>query len=356
MWDPENLAKIVTTVVVPILTLIGFGSRRRRLRNEIKDNLELVREIEKHQILQEHTLASGWLQGRIALDVARLSGVKLGTPKAPIPKGSVVFAGVLALGFAIWTYWLDRNGFVWYSIFPGLVSILMLISIVGNLTNRQLPPNEVEHLPPGAVLAPTDTAGERIATTVAMAASGSLDDRAAPGGQVDTVFKFVRMLQSGHYQLAISLAEENWILCRVHAWLWNNRSHFGNDVEVLEKLAQVMLGERHNNSIWNDFVATESAQFVTAWKDIKIDDYGFAGRRRRIARDIDLVILVPMGNSGAYFVMSATALPNAMSFLVRRTDDGWKIVNHIGYAPPTPGWPPIWWYTNDPVIEALPDE
>ncbi|WP_236789334.1 hypothetical protein [Amycolatopsis sp. GM8] len=131
---------------------------------------------------------------------------------------------------------------------------------------------------------------------------------------------------------------------------------FGDDVETLEILAQSMLNKRQTHPTWNDFVATETAQFIAAWGAIKTDEYGFAGRRRRLARDIDLVILVPMGSRGAYFVMSATALPNAMTVLVRRTDDGWKIVNHVGYAPPTAGWPPIWWQTSDPAVEALPEE
>jgi hypothetical protein len=56
------------------------------------------------------------MQGKVALDVAKLAGVPLGTPKTPIPKGSVAFAGILALGFSFWTYWIDRNGFVWYSV------------------------------------------------------------------------------------------------------------------------------------------------------------------------------------------------------------------------------------------------
>src|SRR5262245_38672772 len=106
-------------------------SRRRRLRNEIRDNLSLLQELQKDEALRDHTTAAGWMQGKVALDVTKLAGVPLGTPKKPIAKGSVAFAGILALGFSFWTYWIDRNGFVWYSVFPGIAAFLFWVSIFG---------------------------------------------------------------------------------------------------------------------------------------------------------------------------------------------------------------------------------
>jgi hypothetical protein len=107
--DPEAIAKAVIAVVAPIATIAGVGSRHRRLRNEIRENLSLVETIEKNQLLREHTPAAGWLHGKIALDVARLSGQPLSAPKRPIPKGSVVTAVIIGLFFAGWTYLIDRE-------------------------------------------------------------------------------------------------------------------------------------------------------------------------------------------------------------------------------------------------------
>lgn len=356
VWgDPEAIAKAAITVGAPLLALIGVGGRRRRLRNDIKDNLALVEEIEKHDLLRNHTLASGWLQGRVALDVARLSGQRLGTPKAPVPKGSVAMALILALPFALWTYLIDKDGFVWYSVFPGVVAALLLVSTAGMFMNRELPPDETAHLPPGAVLAPTETASEQVATSVALAASGGVDGRFSDDGQVGVVLRFMKLQQLGQYESAIHLADENWIQCRVRSWLWNNRNDFGEDVEALEVLAEAMLSQRHSHEEWRNFVDVESRSFMDAWGPLDLAQYGAASRRRRVARDYDLVILAPVGTSGGYFVMAATAIPDAMPFLVVRRNGAWLVANHVGTAPPTVGWPPAWWMPSDPAVDALSD-
>ena len=354
VWDLEAIVKAALTVGTPLAAVAGFGSRRRRLRHEIRENLALVDEVEKHAPLRDASLASAWLQGRIALDIARLTEQDFGTKKKPIPWGSVVLALVLASGFGLWSYWLVRDHFVWYAVFPGVAAALFGIAVVGMLTNRELPPDS-EVLPPGAVRAPTETATERVATAVTLAATGGLDERFAQGGQVDIVLTFAKLMQLGAYEAAIALAEDNWIRCRVYAWLWNNRAVFGEDIDRLEELADAMLEGRDSDSTWADFVDTESRQFAENWGEIDLDEYGTAGKRRRIARDLDLVLLLPVGASGGYFVMSATAVPNAMSFLVRRYGDTWRIANHAGHAPPLAQWPPVWWITDDEVIKALPE-
>lgn len=357
MWSLEAITKASITAGAPLLTLIGFGSRRSRLRGEIRENLSLVGEIEKHELLRDHTLASAWLQGRITLDVARLSGQALGTPKAPIKIGSIVTSVVLGLVFGAWCYLIDRNGFVWYSVFPGLVAGLMTISILGQLTNRELPPSETEHLPAGAVLVRTDTASEQIATAVVLAASGSLDQQSAlSGGQIELVHQFVALMQSGDATAGFDLADENWLKCRLQSWLWNNRGRFEDEHITLDELASSVLSERPDNDLWKNFLATEAAQFAEAWGSIDLAHYGFASRRRRMARNYDLVILASLGSStNGYFVTTAAVIPNAFTFLLVRESHGWRIANHVGMAPPTPGWPPVWWHTGDPVIEALPE-
>jgi hypothetical protein len=123
--DLEPLAKTAATVLVPLLAAIRIGGRRGRLRKEIRENLTLVHDLEQDPVLREHTPAAAWLQGKIAIDVARLAGHPLGTPKRPLPVGSMILSGVLGLLFGVLTWYIDRDGFVWYSVFPGVASALL---------------------------------------------------------------------------------------------------------------------------------------------------------------------------------------------------------------------------------------
>ena len=115
-----------------------------------------------------------------------------------------------------------------------------------------------------------------------------------------------------------------------------------------------MLGRRAASEVWRSFVETERRTFIEAWHALDPDELGAASRRRRLARDYDLVVLVPLGNTGGYFVTSATLLPNALTFVVYHSPNSWLVASHIGTAPPEPGWPPAWWSVNDPNIVDLP--
>lgn len=353
--DWEAIARAGVTVGAPVAAIVGLGSRKRRLRGEIRENLALVEEIEKSEPLREFSLVSGWLHGRIALDVAKLTGQELDTGKKPIPWGGVVFATVLGLVSAAWTYWLVRDGFVWYSVIPGTVAALMALSVMGQVTGREKAPHEQGPLPPGAVAAPTEWASERVATSLALAAVGGFDNRLQPGMQADVVLRFAKLLQLGAYEAALDLADDNWLLCRLQSWLWNNREHYGPGIPELERHLDEMAADLSAHATWSDFVTSEAHQFGRAWGDVDFDSYGVAGNRRRVAADLDVVILAPVGPAGGYFVMSATAVPDAMVFLVRYADERWRVSNHLGISPPSPGWPSTWWNPDDPVIATLPD-
>lgn len=136
--DPEAFAKTVLSTVATFGAVVQVGGKRRRLRNEIRDNLVLMKELEQNGVLREHAASTQWLPDKIALDVAKLSGHPLGTAKKPIAWGSVFMAGIIGVPLGFWTYILDHEGFVWYSIFPGLGAFLMGISILGLTTNREL--------------------------------------------------------------------------------------------------------------------------------------------------------------------------------------------------------------------------
>jgi hypothetical protein len=94
---------------------------------------------------------------------------------------------------------------------------------------------------------------------------------------------------------------------------------------------------------------------MAAWGSIDPEKYGSASRRRRVARDYDLVVLAPVGDTGGYWVTTATSIPNALLFSMHRTGNSWLVASHLGAAPPTPGWPPTWWVTDDPAITSLPE-
>lgn len=338
-------------VVLPILTAVGIGSRRSRLRNEIRENLALVEEVQKHALLSDHTLSSAWLQGRIATDIARLTGQTGGKKEKPIQKGSAGLALVLALAFGYWTWSIDRDGFVWYSVFPGTVSALMAISFWGHFVNRDL--IDDSDLPTGAHAMATDHADEQIANSVILAASGGIDSRFDDGGQVDVVFRFCKLAQSWQYEEAIKLADANWLECRLKAWLWNNRSVFDHDVKTLDALVAEALQDRSQSEVWRDFVETENRSIRETWGQIDFDQMGAGSRRRRVAPEYDVVILASVGRTAGYYVESAVQLPNALQFLVHRLDGKWLVANHIATAAPVPTWPPTWWAIGDPAIEGL---
>ncbi|MFG1621172.1 hypothetical protein [Kribbella sp. NPDC049227] len=341
--DVDSVIQAATAILVPLGTLIGVGSRRRRLRHEVRENLSLIKELEQNKVISHHSPAVAWLHGRVAIDVARLAGQRLGVAKKPIPWGSVSLAGVLALVFGWWTWYLDRDQFVWYSVFPGVVAFLMLVSVIGMIANREQAVDP--ELPEGAV--PVQAEGlEQVAAPVVLAATGAVDSRFDPDMQVGVSYRFLRAMREGLYEDGLELADRNWLYCRVQSWLWNNRSEFGEDVERLDSLADSMVERRDPVELWTDFIAIESARFVEVWGPIDPDNYGAASKRRRISEDYDVVVLAPLGSSGGYYVETATQLRNALVFVLHNDNGKWLISNHIGNAPPTPGWPPAWWDTQ----------
>lgn len=338
------------SIATPLAAVVGIGGRRRRLRAEVRDNLSLLEELKKDEILSTHTPAIGWIAGKIALDVARLSGQPLGARKKPVPRGAVIFAALLTVGLGYWTYVLTRDGFVWYSVFPGTGAALFAISILGMFTNRQIPDDP--DLPDGATPVQSSSAQERIASSVQLAASGADQSMFDDDGQAGVALRFVELMRKGQYELALDLADTNWNLCRIQARLWNMHQVGNLPRNGLEDLASSLLAERKPEDFWRGYVEAEAEQFAEAWS--QFSSLGAASRRRRVARDYDLVVLAPLGSTGGYFVTTATAVPNALPILMHRVEGRWLVANHVGGAPPTPGWPPTWWAPGDQTFANLP--
>ena len=353
----SEVAKFVAAIGTPLATLVGVGGRKRRLRNAIRENLELLEKLGEDEVIRDHTLARAWLQGRVTLDVARLAGQPLGAPKKPVQKGSVALATVLALGFGSWTWFIARDGFVWYSVFPGTVAFLFVISVFGMTTNRELPTDEAESLPAGATPVQADSAQDEIAAAVHFAATGDDPGRFAEGGAAWTALQFVERARTQDYASTVMLAEDNWCLCRVQSWVWNNRESLEDGTGDLTALAADLAEKRSSHPLWAEFAASESDQFAKAWGPFAPDAVGAASKRRRVSGDSEAVIIAPLSGAGrnGYFVTQPTLVQGAVTLLMRRTGGRWLLASHLALAPPQPGMPPIWWNTGDPAIDALPE-
>ena len=133
--------------MTPLITLITYFSQNKRRRAEIRENLALLQELEQDELLKEHSPAALWLRGKITLDVAKLAGVPLGTQKKPVPKGSVAFCLLAFAGLSYWTYYINRNSFVWYSVISGVFAFLFAVSAWGMFLNREIPPSEESQAP-----------------------------------------------------------------------------------------------------------------------------------------------------------------------------------------------------------------
>lgn len=353
--DLEAIAKTAVTVGAPLAGLIGWGGRRRRLRAEIRDNLALLDELKKDPLFSQRTSTVGWLAGKIVVDIARLAGQPLGPKKKPILWGSVIAASILGLGAGLWTYLIDRDGFLWYSVFPGTFALAMLISISGTITNRQLPADP--ELPAGATPIRSDTTQEQIARSVQLAASGLDGEMFVEDGQVGVALRFIGLMRGSKYEEALALADSNWRLCRIQARLWNMHQEGALTRDALSQLAESLHTRREPDEFWKGYIAAEAEQIAEAWRELDPSNLGAASRRRRMARNYDLVVLAPLGASAeGYFVTEATMIPTAVVFLMHKVDGSWLVSNHVGTAPPTPGWPPVWWTPLDRAFDDLPDE
>ena len=344
--DWSRIFTTVGTLFVSVLALFKWGERQKALRDQIAGELELLASVEKNQILNDHTGAPTWLHGKILLDIAKLTGVPIGTKKKPIPWGSVILAGVFCGGLSVWTYILNSGGFVWYSLIPGIFAVLFAVSILGLVTNREIPPGE--GLPPGAVAVRSESATEQVVASVAKLTVKTFEERFAERGVASVALHVFERLQNGDLLGVLGDVDPLWLECRLRSWLWNNYLIDVFQGGELDGLLSSLKEAHQPAEIWDTFIASEGAQFSSVWRDFGV--VGAGTTRRRMSLDTEVVVLAPIYDSGGYFVSSATALPVALTFLMREHESGWKLVNHGAAALPLAEWPPIWWMINDPAL------
>lgn len=176
----------------------------------------------------------------------------------------------------------------------------------------------------------------------------NLDQRFADDRQIGTAMSFLGALASGRYEDAWALADDDWRLCRVQAWLWNNRDHFGRDEGVLDELAATILQDL-SSALALAFVEVERAQYVEEYGGIDMSSYGAASRRRIVAPGYEVVLLIPLdGYPGGVIVRQETLVRDAVPILAHWTENGWRVAAFGAEVAPSPGWPPSWWIRHDP--------
>jgi hypothetical protein len=149
----ESLINAASEFLAALLSLVGFVGKGHR-RTAIRENLELLRELDAFpDYFGKGTFAYTALADYIVLEVAKLAEIELPSKRREIPWSALVTAAILGGGTGHLTYVLNKNGFRWYSIFPGAFAALMLLGIWGMLLpqqkapteqHRQIPPDEAE--------------------------------------------------------------------------------------------------------------------------------------------------------------------------------------------------------------------
>jgi hypothetical protein len=137
----EGLLSAAADFLAAVLRAVGYVGRPRR-RAGIREDLELLTELEKFPDFGPGSFAHRILSDHIRTEVARLAGHELGSARRKIPWASVVLAAVIGAPLGFFTYRLDENGFRWYSIFPGAGALLMLVAIFGMFLPEQEAPIE----------------------------------------------------------------------------------------------------------------------------------------------------------------------------------------------------------------------
>lgn len=159
-----------------------------------------------------------------------------------------------------------------------------------------------------------------------------------PGGPVRVVWDFLAaVFEQQSFDAAWTLMDDNLRLCRVQAWLWNNREHpihLGRDRELLT----AGLLEQRVDCYWPYFAQIELAQLHENWGDLYRQGLGAASHTRVIGPDLELIITTPVGDT-TLRIDEPTLLDNALLYIVRYTADGWRVAAYCDFLP-EPGWPP----------------
>jgi hypothetical protein len=139
------MADLVTALgdfIAALLSAAGFVGQTRR-RAAIRDDLNLLKELETHPLFDRDTYPHTWLSTHITLEIAKFSGIDLRTSRRKPQWGSLLLATIIWVGTG-WLAWsLDHAGHGWYAVLPGCVSALFFLVCFPLLFNKEeLVPDE----------------------------------------------------------------------------------------------------------------------------------------------------------------------------------------------------------------------
>jgi hypothetical protein len=174
------------------------------------------------------------------------------------------------------------------------------------------------------------------------AAAGSVpamgeEPEPVPAEVADTVRRFTRLVWGDkNLRAAWPLVADTLRQCWAQQWLYPIRDRARADGFDPEDVVAAFCSAAPDHPLWDPFERSLMRN-LAAWGDL--DKWPFPENRRRVADDVDLVVLVPTAPPGGS--IPPGGFLEGHSVLVRQTRAGWRILNlHSDHVIPEPGWPP----------------
>lgn len=120
----------VSDLLAAVLGRFGHVGRARGRAN-IRQDLDLLKQLREAPEFGSDSEASSSLTGYITAEVAHYSGAEQGKQK---PWASVALAAVIGVPLGYLAYRLSEDGFDWFSVPAGIGAALMLLATIGMLT------------------------------------------------------------------------------------------------------------------------------------------------------------------------------------------------------------------------------
>lgn len=134
----EGLLKAASELLATILRALGYVGHTRR-RAAISSDLELLRSLQATEGFGAGSHAHDALLRHIELEVDQYAGSRREWRKREW--GTIAAVAILGAAFGYLTDILNDGGFAWYSVFPGLVALVMFITFASALFNPQATEN-----------------------------------------------------------------------------------------------------------------------------------------------------------------------------------------------------------------------
>ena len=167
-------------------------------------------------------------------------------------------------------------------------------------------------------------------------------DHYGPNGPVEAVYAFLRSVDESSFVEVWSWHDRDLRLVRAQAWLWNNREASELASQDLAALAQSWVDNEAIDDLWPSFASIELHSLRSSWSTwldcLRSGSLGAGSASRLVGPDLEVVLLMPTEGEPLVF-NEPTPVHSAITFVVRRTDDGWRIAAY-GDRLPEPGWPP----------------